>query len=337
MNNCASENLSFYSSLFQQQELFLVDVRSPGEFQNGHIPNAVNIPLFTDEQRAIVGVTYKQEGKKAAIEKGLSLISLSSFVDKIKELRVPKKLVLYCARGGMRSQAMGWLFGLLEHEVTLLPGGYKSFRAFVLSQFQCPYAFLVLAGKTGVGKTDQLQILKSQKEPVLDLEELAKHRGSAFGKLSESQPSQEHFENLLALALFHLNEKKFWVEDESRFVGKIRLPDSFFDQMQKAKVVLLSASLEERVGRIIRDYSSQPTSSLIQSIQQLKKSLGDESMKRAIAHLQEENYKEAVSLLLYYYDRRYERALASRDPKTVHAAENAGAVTMQNWAHLLDM
>ena len=107
MNRFDSQKISFFTSLFQQKEPFLVDVRSPGEFLSGHIPNAVNIPLFSDEQRAIVGTTYKQEGKKAAIEKGLSLISLPLFVEKIKELHVPQKAVLYCARGGMRSQAMG--------------------------------------------------------------------------------------------------------------------------------------------------------------------------------------------------------------------------------------
>lgn len=322
MNRFDSQKISFFTSLFQQKEPFLVDVRSPGEFLSGHIPNAVNIPLFSDEQRAIVGTTYKQEGKKAAIEKGLSLISLPLFVEKIKELHVPQKAVLYCARGGMRSQAMGWLLGLLEHECILIPGGYKAFRGFVLSSFQIPYRFLILSGKTGVGKTDLLQEMKERKEHVLDLEDLAKHRGSVFGKLTESQPTQEHFENLLALSLFSLQGERFWVEDESRFVGKIRLPDDFFDQMQKAPVFVITASLEERIERIIRNYSSQSVGDLAKSIEQLQKSLGHVNMKRAIAYVLEKNYKEAISLLLHYYDQRYERALEKRDPKTLHFVEN---------------
>ncbi len=322
MSRFLSEDHSFFLSLFSNAEQKpFIDVRSQSEYNNGHIPTAIHIPLFSDEERAIVGTTYKQGGRHSAIEKGLSLISLSSLVEKIKECKLPKELILYCARGGMRSQAMGWLFELLGYKVTLIPGGYKTFRRFVLSLFAKTYSLCVLSGKTGVGKTDLLQKLKKKHEPMLDLEELAQHRGSVFGALAHSQPSQEQFENLLGLALFDLQDKTFWVEDESRFIGTMRIPDSFFNQMQKAPVYLLSSTPEERVQRILRDYAAQPVENLTKSICQLKKGLGEENTKKAVALVEEKNYAEAILLLMHYYDERYERALSKRDPNTIHREE----------------
>jgi tRNA 2-selenouridine synthase len=306
-----------YVALLQKKEPCIIDVRSPCEFASGHIPNAINIPLFSDEERKQVGIVYKNEGQRAAIEKGLSLISLPLFVEKLKNFQVQKEVFVYCARGGMRSQAMGWLFGLLGLEVQILKGGYKAFRNWVVSSFQKSYNFLVLAGKTGVGKTELLRELKNTKEKVLDLEEMAEHRGSAFGALQKPQPTQEQFENLLSLDLFHLQEHLFWVEDESRFIGKMRIPDGFFDQMLKAKVVVLSSSLEERLERIVQEYSSETQEKLLQYILQLKKSLGGLATEQAIRHLQEKNYAECCKILLTYYDKRYERALEKRDPSSL--------------------
>jgi tRNA 2-selenouridine synthase len=326
---------SFFSTLFQEKELFLIDVRSPGEFAQGHIDGAINLPLFSNEQRAQVGTTYKKEGKRSAIEKGLSLISLSSFVEQIKNHNLPQKVALYCARGGMRSQSMGWLLSLLGHEVRLISGGYKAFRNWVVASFQIPYSFFVLSGKTGAGKSDLLHALKKEGGFVLDLEDLAKHQGSVFGFLSIAQPTQEHFENLLAKELFSLKVSLFLVEDESRFIGKLRIPDGFFNQMQQAKVLLLSTSIEDRIKRIVENYSSLNIDDLSRCVMQLKKSLGDVAMKKTLQFLQEKNFYESTRLLLHYYDKRYDNALKKRDPKTIYPIDFKDTASISSQMHSL--
>jgi len=206
----------------------LVDVRSPGEFDQGHIPQAINLPLFSDGQRTQVGTCYKQQGRQAAVLLGLALVGprLQELAQGLSALAQPgQPLRLHCWRGGMRSSSMAWLASSLELPVVLLDGGYKAFRRWVLASFERPLPLLLLAGRTGTGKTDLLQALAERGQAVVDLEGLANHRGSSFGGLGMApQPSSEHYENLLAAALLALNERSpIWLEAESAQVGHCRM------------------------------------------------------------------------------------------------------------------
>lgn len=217
----------------------LLDVRSPAEYNHAHIPGALSLPLFTDDERAVVGTTYKQKSRQAAIKIGLDYFGpkMRGMVEKVEELISNRQLAmsneqqptnkalncqlpiancvfLYCWRGGMRSGAVSWLLNLYGFDVTVLIGGYKAFRNHVLKTFEQPYSFKILGGYTGSGKTEVLQQLKSQGEKAICLESLASHKGSAFGNINmPPQPSQEMFENLLSTELNNVNGQWSMVND----------------------------------------------------------------------------------------------------------------------------
>jgi tRNA 2-selenouridine synthase len=203
----------------------VLDVRSPGEYLQAHIPGAFSIPLFTDEQRKIIGTAYKQESRQIAVNHGLNYFSermkmipgeVANIIaaPKLKRLSSPfpsgvESVLIHCWRGGMRSEAVAWLLNLYGYKIYLLKGGYKSFRRWALKQFEKQYSFKILGGYTGSGKTEVLKAMKEKGKTVIDLEALANHKGSAFGSLDGSQqPSQEMFENLLAIELWKANCKK---------------------------------------------------------------------------------------------------------------------------------
>ena len=198
----------------------VIDVRSPGEYKHAHIPGAYSLPLFTDEERAAVGTAYKQESREKAIKLGLDFFGpkMKRMVEEVEELMgnrqqaitnnsdknlpIANCLLLYCWRGGMRSAGVAWLMDLYGFKVYTLIGGYKKFRNHALETFKLPLQFKILGGYTGSGKTEVLKELKSNGEAVVDLEEIAKHKGSAFGNIGlPQQPTQEMFENILALEL----------------------------------------------------------------------------------------------------------------------------------------
>ena len=235
----------------------IIDVRSPKEYLQGHIPNSVNVPLFSDEERHIVGLTYKQKGQKEAIEEGVKIVGpkLFSFLQQIKTLK-GAPLRVYCFRGGMRSYFVSWFLSFLGMKVIQLKGGYKFFRRFVLRTVEAPPQFIVLAGLTGSGKTKILKTLKNEGEPVVDLEALANHKGSAFGLDEKScQPSCEHFENLMALEFLKNKDKDLvWIEDESRLVGSCTIPNGTFKAIKLAPCIQIESSLQERIDTIIKDY-----------------------------------------------------------------------------------
>ena len=195
----------------------VIDVRTPAEFEQGHIEGAINIPLFTNEERVVVGTLYKKVGKDAAIDKGLEFVGLrmASMVKQARKLYNGKPLLLYCWRGGMRSNSVAWLFtnaGLESHTVV---GGYKSYRREFGLCLQKDWKFIVVGGSTGSGKTDVLKALESTGNQVVDLEGLAHHKGSSFGAIGERpQPSTEHFENKIfeTMLRFDIN-KPVWIEN----------------------------------------------------------------------------------------------------------------------------
>ena len=203
--NMPIQKISIQQLIAWEDRYPILDVRSPGEYAHGHIPGAYSLPLFTDEERKVVGTAYKQESQQEAIKKGLAyfggrMVEMVGATEKI--IGEDKTVIVHCWRGGMRSAGVAWLLDLYGFNVYTLTGGYKSFRRWCVAQFGLEYAFRVLGGFTGSGKTLILEALRAEGQRVIDLEALAAHKGSVFGHLGEPpQPTQEMFENRLALAL----------------------------------------------------------------------------------------------------------------------------------------
>jgi tRNA 2-selenouridine synthase len=287
----------------------LFDVRAPLEYAKGHIPGAINLPLFSNEERAIVGTCYKQVGQEAAIDLGVKLVGpklhdLLTIVKGHAESR--SKIRLYCWRGGMRSGFLGWFLNFVGFQAAVLPGGYKAFRKFGREQFEKQFQWHVVSGFTGSGKAEWLK-LQSQ---ALDLEKMASHRGSSFGLApGVLQPSQEHFENLIAwhLSTLDINQPVF-IEDESRAIGSLTVPQPIFQAMQRAPHTFLDVPLEERLERIIRDYQNLPRPYLIECTRRLTKRLGRERTEKVVQFIEQENLREAFLILLHYYDKGYEKS-----------------------------
>lgn len=288
----------------------ILDVRSPSEFIQGHIPAAQSFPLFSDDERCQVGTIYKKEGKDAAVKLGLNFVGpkLTSFVEHAETLAGSKKsLYLYCARGGMRSSSLAWLLQTAGFQCTVLKNGYKAFRQWVLSQFQKEYLFIVLGGFTGSGKTDLLLQLKKQNEQIIDLEEIAMHQGSSFGHLGCSpQPSTEHFENILAWKLSQFNlELPIWIEDESRMIGSCCIPQDLWSQKIKAPFLWIESSKEDRIRRLLHNYGGHSQQDLISATERLVKKLGAVRTKQIIESIHTHKIENAISMLLEYYDQTY--------------------------------
>jgi len=174
-----------FLSLARQYPVF--DVRSPGEYQHAYIPGAYNLPLFTDEERKLVGTLYKQDSREQAIKAGLDYFGLKmrKMVEEVEAMN-SKTVLVHCWRGGMRSAGVAWLLDLYGFKVYTLVGGYKSFRKWVLARFEKPYPFQVVGGYTGSGKTELLKELATKGHTIIDLEGIAHHKGSAFGALGEA-------------------------------------------------------------------------------------------------------------------------------------------------------
>jgi tRNA 2-selenouridine synthase len=301
---------------FLDQPGTIFDVRSPSEYHQGRIPGAHNLPLFSDSERAAVGTLYKQSGKQQAIELGLSYAGpkFADFIKYIKGYKDTGVAKIHCWRGGMRSQAISWLVNIAGYSPVTLTGGYKVFRRWVLSSFTSTYNFRILGGYTGSGKTEVLQELKKLGEQVLDLEHLACHRGSAFGSLNQpTQPSIEQFENEIAMQLRNLlPEKPIWIEDESRMIGKCKIPDGLFHQMRTAPLIFMETSKEQRVQYLLKQYGRYSPELLVQSAHRLVKRLGGQRTQQLVYYFQAGQLEQAISLCLDYYDSTYAYGLSRR-------------------------
>lgn len=288
----------------------IVDVRAPIEFQKGHIPNAINIPLLDDNQRHQVGLCYRNQGREAAITLGLELVGpqMAALAQRGMDISQGQPVVVYCQRGGKRSQSVSWLWSQLGIEVLRLDGGYKAFRHSVATELGHPRRLLLLAGGTGVGKTECLQELESNAESVLDLEGLANHKGSAFGGIGvDTQPTQAHFENRLAAALRGLpTTQSIWVEAESRRIGTVFLPEFLWQQMQQAPRIYLEREIRSRISRLCVDYQHATTEDIEQALYKIRKRLGPQHYQRALAALDENDRRSIVEIVLEYYDRTYD-------------------------------
>ena len=300
----------------------LIDVRTPAEYEKGYIPGAKNLPLFSDEERAIIGTIYKQIGRQPAILKGLEITGpkMKDFVKQAEALAGEShKLFLYCWRGGMRSGSMAWLLDLYGFEVYTLKRGYKAFRHYALTSFDTKKNILILGGKTGSGKTPILKELSLAGEQVIDLEGLAHHKGSAFGTIGENENcSQEHFENKLAMDWMRIDPAKpLWLEDESRSIGKKIIPEAVWNQMREAQVINLDMPFETRLLHVMKIYGDFPVSELITSVEKIQKRLGGMAYKQVMGYLENNILYEAAGILLIYYDKTYLHGLKSRNPDTI--------------------
>jgi tRNA 2-selenouridine synthase len=296
----------------------LLDVRSPGEYESGHIPGAVSFPLFSDEERAVVGTLYKKKGHDAALLKGLEFVGLkmADYVRLAGKLVPDKKLYIHCWRGGQRSASMAWLLETAGFDVQLISGGYKAFRKYIHQQFEDSiHPFIVLGGPTGSGKTAILQALGELGEQIINLEALAHHKGSAFGSIGEpAQPSVEQFENNL-FEVFHAldNTKRTWVENESRSIGRVFQPQGFWQQFRKSIYIGLVIPFEDRLKNLVQQYGAFPKEALIESFIKINKKLGGQHVQAAIAFLEQGDVTAAGAIALKYYDKSYPLANAKCD------------------------
>jgi tRNA 2-selenouridine synthase len=287
----------------------VVDVRSPLEFKSGHIPGALNIPLFNDIERAAVGTKYKKEGRVPAILEGLKLSgpAISFKLEQALNASKNHKLLVYCWRGGMRSESMAWLFSLAGIETEILEGGYKSYRHLIIEGLSARRKIIVLGGMTGSSKTHIIKFLKGLGQQVVDLEGLANHKGSAFGSLGQPpQPSTEQFANILYRELEKLDsDLPVWLEDESRNIGSVFMPDCFYFNMQDTPAVILMMDVKTRLPRLLMEYSKYPPESLKESILKISKRLGGDNTRDAIRAVEEGDFAKAIEITLFYYDKAY--------------------------------
>ncbi len=329
----------------------LLDVRAEVEFAEGHLPKATNIPILNNEERTLVGTCYKQKGQEAAIELGHKLVSGENKSAKMHAWKnwIQKNPdgVLYCFRGGLRSRiTQAWLQEC-GFPLPKISGGYKSVRRFLLDQLQIHIQnldFYLLRGPTGSGKTQLLEKIQMQ-HPIINLEDIAKHKGSAFGGILGQQPSQINFENELSIQLMRIQKKQWkhcWMESESRLIGHRAIPVSFFEKMQQAPKFLLEVSLDQRVENIFQEYildqlqkipqtdQKNYFASLQSSLQSLQKKLGLERYKTLAQVLSEaiqsslqlekhDPHKEWIRLLLVqYYDPQYQHFQSQHPEKILH-------------------
>jgi tRNA 2-selenouridine synthase len=321
------------------QEMPVLDVRSPKEFHHAHIPGSISFPLFSDEERHVIGTAYKQEGREKAIRIGLtsfgsSLVQMVSKAEKIVGDHPSRELIVHCWRGGMRSGAVSWLLDFYGFKVYVIRGGYKSFRNFAISLFSKNRKMITLGGYTGSGKTEVLHELSRMGKNVIDLEGIASHKGSAFGHLGMgTQPGQEQFENILAMQLIAADKKEgpLWVESESQRIGNVNIPLLFFENMKREPLVFLNIPFSKRLDYITLGYGGFDKQQLMNGISRISKRLGGLEEKNALRLVEEGEIRKAFAILLKYYDKYYHKSTFQGDKEieriTVYAdAEETDAV-----------
>lgn len=309
--------LSIGEFLQQSKKKAVFDVRTPAEFAQGHLPGAINLPLFTDEERVEIGTLYKHNGKEASVRRGLDFVGpkMAQFVDSVRSHAGNGPVLVHCWRGGMRSGSMAWLLNTAGIPAQTLSGGYKSFRHWVLGVFDRPYDLRVVSGFTGSGKTEILWSLIEKKQQVLDWEALANHRGSAFGGIGQPpQPTTEQFENNMATILDAFDiSKPVWVEDESRLIGRNQIPKSLFENKAESPVYLVNRSFEGRVARLVADYGGFPPNELAAKIEKIRDHLGGERTTMALEALESGDLAYVGTLTLAHYDRVYGASLKKKE------------------------
>jgi len=317
--------------------LSVVDVRSPAEFNDGHIPGAINIPIFNDDERAIVGTIFKNKGRLPAVEKGLEIVGpkMTKFVHDALQVASSGRLLVHCWRGGMRSESMAWLFERVGIECFTLQGGYKSYRNYLLEKVGNIPNLIVIEGHTGSGKTEILQQLKFRNEQIIDLEGLAHHRGSVFGGIGqEPQPTTQQFQNEILDEILSFDlAKRVWIEGESLSVGRAFLPDPLWNRMNEARCIEIQVPASDRVERLVIEYGMLPRELMENAIHSLIKRLGEQRMKEILNYYLENKLDAVAEKLLEYYDQTYQfsrdkhkRKLTTLELPNGDAAANADLI-----------
>jgi tRNA 2-selenouridine synthase len=326
------------------------DVRTPAEYEHGRLPGAVNLPLFTNAERAEIGTLYAHAGRNAALKRGLELTGprLREYIERAESSAREGAVLVHCWRGGMRSGAMAWLLSFYGLDVVTLSGGYKSFRRYLLGEvFQRTRRYIVLAGRTGAGKTQVLQELKRRGERVVDLEALARHRGSSFGQIGlPPAPGQEQFENELGLELHRLDfphtdahalsNDRIWIEDESKKIGCRVLPAGLHAAFFYSPIFYIDRPLAERAARLAQEYGEYNLQELSEAIVRIRKRLGGQDCSRALEALHAGDLTTACTIVLTYYDRTYEYGLARRAPRRIRRFEAGATEPAEIAAQLID-
>lgn len=317
----ALEKINVVKFLELAESIPVIDVRSPSEFNTGNIPGAFNIPLFDDKEREAVGIIYKKKGRIPAILEGLKHTgpTMSSKLEQALKIAKNDKLMVYCWRGGMRSEAMAWLLSLGDIDTEVLEGGYKSYRHHILDSLSEKRKMIVLGGMTGSSKTHILKYLKGCGQQVIDLEGLANHKGSAFGSLGQpAQPSTEQFANILFDDWRQINRNlPLWIEDESRNIGSVFMPDRFYLNMQETQAIILMMDVKTRLPRLLKEYSTYPAESLKASIIKISKRLGGDNTRDAINAVETGDFTKAIEITLFYYDKAYLFGLKKKGNKNI--------------------
>ncbi len=320
------KEISAESFLEIKEKVTLFDIRSPSEYAKGRISGAISLPLFSDEERAEIGTIYKKSGKDNAVLRGLDLVGpkLASFVKQTLKYKGP--LYIYCWRGGMRSRSMAWLLETSGRNVTLITGGYKSYRSALNDVASRAQEIIVLGGTTGSGKTDILKQMESLGEQVIDLEGLANHKGSSFGALGQNtQPTTEQFQNLVLEKMCSLDfSRTIWVESESKTIGKVFIPDVLHLKMLKSLLVKVQVPKSCRVKRLVAEYAMFSKKELEDGVLRVQKRIGGKDTSTAIEAIYKGDFALTADIILDYYDKSYEFAFNKRESeiKVIEVSED---------------
>lgn len=309
--------------LFQlrTEGVVILDVRSASEYRKGHILGAINLPILNDEERANIGTCYAQQGREEATALGFQLVGprLYGILNEAKELAPTRKVIVYCWRGGMRSASMAWMLQFAGFQVHILEGGYAAYHNALYNIYSIQnYQINVLGGPTGCGKGAVLNALHNLGEQVIDLEQMAGHRGSVFGALPQGQPSNEQFYNIVGEAFRLCNNKRpIWIEGESAMIGHIALPQLLYRAMQQAPFYYYELSKELRLQRIVTEYGGMGTEFLLKAFEIIRKRIGNDRYKVALTALEQGDLHQAADIAMQYYDKAYSKHLPDQWQKPV--------------------
>ena len=291
----------------------LIDVRSPGEFHSETIPGSINIPLFSDDERKLIGTIYTQESVEKAKRIGIEVASskLPTIYEEVLELEKQyDNLIFFCARGGYRSTSLMSLFMTLGVNAFKLEGGYKGYRKYInehLPKVASEVQFITIYGNTGTGKTDILKKLSEEGIDILDLEGCANHKGSVLGSIGMGeQRTQKMFESLVYEALKNRKTNTIFLEGESKRIGRIIIPEYIYNKIELGTNIKIEASVEKRVENILKDYVKENDDELISSLNLLRRYLGDVNIDKFISMIRDHKHEEVIEeLMIKYYDPMY--------------------------------